>query len=102
MARLTTLPVPNNLSNLQQFYHRRNPENVIPSITKLLVDGTFIPINTAILSIWSSKFDQLRDDDDMIVLDGFSGSAQEVMDCLELMHGHQVEISFKNIQVGYS
>ena len=94
MVYLTKFPRHDNLSILQQFYYRTDPQNTTPHITQLLVDDTFIPVNTVVLSIWSEKFEEIRDNDDVIVLDGFTGHFEEVKDCLDLLHDHHVDICF--------
>lgn len=70
-----------------------------PHVTQLLVDDCVLPTNSAILSMWSTKFDELREEDNDVYLEGFAGNAEQVKSCLQLLHGCDVPISIDNFQV---
>ena len=101
MVCLTKLPVQENLCVLQRFYNRKDPANITPHVTKLLVDDCIIHINSIVLSLCTNIFSQLRDENDEIFMEGFLGQSEQVQDCLDLLHGHHVQISFSNIQVSF-
>ena len=102
MVCLKELPRQENLSILKQFYNRTDPLNPhTPHVTKLVIDDCVIPINTVILSWWTETFQELRDDSDEIYVEGFMGDSEQFKDCLSILHGYNVDISFSNVQVSF-
>ena len=92
MVCLTDLPVQDHLSVLQPFYNRTDSVNITPHVTKLLVDDCVIHINSVVLSLWSDTFNQLRDEQDEIFMEGFVGQSEEVKDCMDLLHAKHIEM----------
>ena len=74
-------------------------ENCIPNTVRILIGDEIIVCNGLILADWSPVLKDIIIQSDEVRLDEYCGHTEEFYDCLELLYGGKMSLSFKNIEV---
>ena len=53
------------------------------------------------LTRWSEKFEETIRNGEIWLIDGFNGNWNEVQDCISLLKGFEVDVTFDNIKVRF-
>ena len=73
-------------------------ENCIPNTVRILIGDEIIVCNGLILADWSPVLKDIIIQSDEVRLDEYLGHTEEFYDCLELLYGGKVSLSFENVE----
>ena len=73
-------------------------ENRIPNTVRILIGDEIIVCNGLILASWSRVLKNVIIQSDEVRLDEYLGHTEEFYDCLELLYGGKVSLSFENVE----